>query len=100
MRTDCPAPRVKVLSKLRVTSSCGQFPEASRGNAVKRRTARTPPARRARQKRSRIPFDRNNLIAFPPKYLAAFAASPGTSPAAAGEDAHWTDSSRPVREDR
>src|SRR5271156_6807627 len=100
MRTDWPAPSVTVLSKLRVTSSCGQFPAANAGNAVSIMTAAIPPVRRAPRKRSLFLFDKNNLIAFPPKYLPAFSVSPDTSPAVAGEDAHWTDSSQPAREDR
>src|SRR5271167_753831 len=99
-RTDWPAPRVNVLSKLRVTSSCGQVSDANAGNAVSRRAAAIPLARRAPHIRSLFLFEQNNFIAFPPEYLPAFAASPDTSPAVADEGAHWTDSSRPAREDR
>src|SRR5208282_635279 len=99
-RTDWPAPRANVFSKLRVTSSCGQFPEAHAGNAVSRRAAAIPPARRAPRKRSLFQFDKYSFIAFPPKCLAAFAASLDTWPAVVDEDAHWTDSFRLAREDR
>src|SRR5271155_287863 len=99
-RTDWPAPRANVFSKLRMTSSCGQFPEAHAGNAVSRRTAAIPAAWRALCKRFLFLFDKTNFIAFPPKCLAAFAASLDTLPAVVDEDAHWTDSSRLAREDR
>src|SRR5579864_8474713 len=100
-RTDWPAPSVNVLSKFRVTSSCGEFPEANAGDAAsKRKAAATLTVGRAPRKRSLFIFEQNNFIAFPPKFPAAFAVFPGTSPIVAGEDAHWTDSFRLAREDR
>src|SRR5580700_5043048 len=100
IRTDCPAPSVNVLSKLRVTSSCALLPAANLGDAASRRTAASPAPRRAPPKRSLSLFNENNFIAFPPKYPPAFAVFPDTSPAVAAGDAHWTDSFRPAREDR
>src|SRR5580704_4405097 len=99
-RTDWPAPRVNVLSKLRVTSSCARLPASSVGEATSRRAAAKPPARRALSKRSLFVFEQNNVIAFPPKCLAAFAVSRDTSPIADGEGAHWTDSFPLVHEGR
>src|SRR5277367_1998640 len=87
MRTDWPAPSVRVLSKLRVTSSCGQFPAAIAGSAVSKRPAATRHARRELHKRSLFLFDKNNFIASPPEFLPAFAASLDTSPATGGVDA-------------
>src|SRR5579862_3000024 len=100
IRTDWPAPRVKVLSKLRVTSSCGQVSDALAENDTSKSAAARPAAKRTQRKRSRFVFDTDHFIAFPPKYPVAFAAFPGTWPAVAGADAHWTDSVRLAHEDR
>src|SRR5580658_3787809 len=99
-RTDWPAPRVKVLSKFLVTSSCGQVSADDARDGASKSIAAIPAVAPTPRKRLRFAFDTNHLIAFPPKRLRAFAAFPDTWPEAAGEDAHWTDSVRPECADR
>src|SRR5712692_2575873 len=97
MRTDWLALKVRVLSKLRVTSSCGQRSPAKAGTATRRRTTASQDGSRRLRPPSLANFNETRFIAFPPRFLRACAVSPDTRPATRIGAARSKGSGRPGR---